>query len=1143
MKRRWKLIALAALLVALGSVNAVQYHAATSSPAHSPTQVAIAEAASWPVSNAEVEALVREAVALAGGLGDIIDVGDTVVIKPNLAWGTSPDEGYTTDPLVTRTVVQMAQEAGAGQVIIAEGAALYHDWHDDRGATIEAFQRCGYDANGDLLDDVTNVPLVDLNDSGGLDQHDPNLVRQVHLQNGLIWSEYWLPNVILDADVLIGIPVLKNHSRAGVTLALKNQIGIVPSDIYHNPGMKMLKGGLSHSAADLGRHIVDLNLARPLDFALIDGLRGITNGSLGEGAANPPMKLILASHDAVALDAIGTLVMGYDPTTVPYLGWAAGAGLGTADVSQITVRGERVRQVRRDFPAPWGDPQAQRAESTPPTVSVTSPGEGQTVTSNVTVSATASDDSAVSKVEFYVADELQAVVTTPPYQAALDLSAHLGQAVTLRAVTYDGALNDAEDNRSVTVVQPHVPGTVSFYTATLTIPTYLYADCLETDYSATYNMTYKTLDRGCYDGSYTAPVDYKLLVLENDYLRVTLLPELGGRVYQMTYKPTGHNELYQNPVIKPTHWGPPEQGWWMAVGGIEWCLPVDEHGYEWVEPWSWSAITSTTGVTVTLQDTVASDRIRARIGVSMDADQSYLVIAPQIENPTGSPIDYKYWSNAMITPGAANTVGANLRTIINTDEVSIHSTGDERLPGTWPTPITGPDYRISWPIYDGIDFSRLGNWDEWGGFFEYPQAGGDFAGVYDTAADEGLVRVFPSDVSRGTKGFGMGWDDQINAGVWTDDGSTYYELHGGVEPTFWDEATLSAGETLEWKEIWYPVSGIGHLRAATAEAALGVRRSGGYFHVAAHTTKPRDADTSTLYAWDRNTCAELDHWTLPAIGPGQPFATSVRAGGRALDDLSLVLLDEDGSLLAAVNPLDCLPPTSSIEPLPAWVTTAAFTVTWAGQDVWSGIESYDVQVREGYGGTWTDWLTATTATSATLTGEHGHTYFFRVRARDQLGSEEPFGDTEWGQTFTTVLTEPAAVLVTSNKRAPRPYFDADQTVAYIVTISNTGNLTSTAALTDTPPTGMILLTGTLAASSGPAPICAEGAIRWSGDVLPGAEVQVTYTLSPTAVITYGEPLTNTAEIAGSVLGPLTRQETIMRMYQMWLPLAMRAWEP
>ena len=1142
MKRWWRLIALAGLLALLGGVNALQHRVAYSGPASGPAEVAIVQATSWPISDAEVETLVRQAVALAGGLGDIVKPGDTVVVKPNLVWGAAPDEGYTTDPRVTRAVVQLAQEAGAGQIIIADGAALYRDGHDARGATVEAFRLCGYDVDGDMVDDISGAPLVDLNDAGGLDQHDPNLVRQVHLQNGLIWTDYWLPNVILDADVLIGVPVLKNHSYAGVSLALKNQFGIPPSDIYHDPGSQIFKGALSHGPNDLGRHIVDLNLARPLDFAVVDGLRGMTNGPIGGALADPPMRLIMAGRDAVAVDTVGTLVMGYDPATVPYLGWAAGAGLGTDDVAQITVRGLRVSQVRRDFPAPRGNPPAQRAESSPPSVTITSPGEGYVVVEDTSVRATASDDVAVSKVEFYVGDPsqaAQAVVTTPPYQAALDLGAHRGQTVTLRAVAYDLALNEAEDRRTVTVVQAPAPGTASFQTATLAIPTYPYAAYLTSAYTPTYNITYPVLNWDAYNGSGPTPVlqDYELLVLENDHLQVTLLPELGGRVYQMIFKPTGHDELYQNPVVKPTHWGPPEQGWWLAAGGIEWCLPVEEHGYEWGEPWDYQVVTSTAGVTVTLRDTTASDRIRAAITVHLPADRGTLAITPRIENPTGSSIDYKYWTNAMLAPGVANTVGADLRFVFNGDQVTVHSRGDGYLPE--------PGQPMDWPAHNGRDYSRLGNWNRWLGFFERPQAAADFAGIYDTAADEGVARVFPSGVARGSKGFGFGWADPIDPDTWTDDDSAYVELHGGVAPTFWDTATITAGQPLEWTEYWYPVSDIGQLSAATAEAALGVHESGGRFTIGVHSTTPRSAGRSTLYVWDRDDCSELARWELPDVEPGDPFLASLTTGGRALDDVALAYLDAEGDLLAAINPRDCLPPTSSVEPLPPWVETTAFTVTWAGQDAWTGIAAYDVQVRDGYEGTWTDWITGTTATSGLFTGTHGHTYFFRVRARDLCGNQEPYGDQEkeWGQSFTTVLVEPAPVLVSSRKSATPRRFGPGQTIAYTVLISNTGNLTASAALTDTPPAETFVLTETLTATSGLTPTCVGGQIRWGGTVKPGAEVRVTYTLSPTAATPFGVPLTNTAEIAGSVLGPFTRRKTITQAHLVWLPLITRGWEP
>jgi uncharacterized repeat protein (TIGR01451 family) len=687
-------------------------------------------------------------------------------------------------------------------------------------------------------------------------------------------------------------------------------------------------------------------------------------------------------------------------------------------------------------------------------------------------------------------------------------------------------------------------GATPFHTVTVSIPTYPYAAHLTPVFTPTYNITYTVLNWATYEASGPTALsrDYQLLVLENDHLEVTVLPELGGRVYQMVAKASGSNALYQNPVIKPTPWGPPEQGWWLGVGGIEWCLPVEEHGYEWGEPWAWSVVTSTAGVTVTVRDTDAADRLRATVDLFLPADRAYLAVAPHLENPTGEDISYEFWLNAALAPGPQNQPTAGLEFIFNADEMSVHSTGDGRLPGAWTTP-TGPDYRFGWPVHGGTDFSRLGSWREWLGFFEYPQAAADFMGLYNHDADEGVVRVFPSAVARGAKGFAFGWSNPIDWHNWTDDGSGYVELHGGVAPTFWDTAVLTAGTALSWTEAWYPVGPIGALSAATAEAALGAREGEGRFHIGVHSTAARAVGETALYVWDRGTCEMLTRQDLPAVGPASPFLTSVPSGGRSLDQATIAYMDEEQNLLAAVNPTDCLPPQAQVDPLPSWVATTTPTITWSGEDVWTGIAAYDVQVRDSYEGGWTDWVTGTTATSAVFTATHGHTYFFRARARDAVGNQGAFGSEEWGQAFTTVLTETAPVLVVSRKAAQPLLFNPDQAVSYTVAISNTGNLTATAALTDTPPASMVVLTGTLEATSGAAPAYAGGAIRWAGSVPPGGGVRVTYALFSTATTPFMTPLTNTAEIAGSVLGLFTRRETVVQAHIVQLPLVTRGWPP
>ncbi|MDY0019655.1 MAG: DUF5107 domain-containing protein [Anaerolineae bacterium] len=540
-------------------------------------------------------------------------------------------------------------------------------------------------------------------------------------------------------------------------------------------------------------------------------------------------------------------------------------------------------------------------------------------------------------------------------------------------------------------------GTISFYTIPIVIPTYPYAQHLNTETNALYNISYPVLDWGEYQDSHptASPVTYTLLVLENDYLKVTLLPEVGGRVYQLIYKATGSNELYQNPVLKPTAWGPVEQGWWVAAGGIEWALPVDEHGYEWGVPWDWDLITSTAGVTVTVRDSVASDRLRAAIDLFLPADRGYLAVRPHIENPTAAEVGYKFWLNAMLAPGVDNRPSADLEFVFNAAEVAIHSTGDDRLPGAHET-LTGPDHRISWPVYKGVNYSRLGNWDEWLGFFEYPQAADTFIGVYNHAAEEGVARVFPPDVARGAKGFGMGWQHVLNSNLWTDDGSGYVELHGGIAPTFWDQATLPGGETLSWSEYWYPIGDIGTLSAATAEGALGVRVENELLHVGVHPTQAWGEAESRLYVWRRQDCELLSQDVLPGVGPAHPYTVITSLAGLSVDQVSVAYVDSAGSSLVELNPTGCelppLLPRLSVEPQSRFLMIALadrgiLTTSFEVQNSGYGVLSWTAQVDPSTSlvpvllmdhGVQGDWMTMTADT--TLLGVGSYTSRISVTA-------------------------------------------------------------------------------------------------------------------------------------------------------------------
>lgn len=237
----------------------------------------------------------------------------------------------------------------------------------------------------------------------------------------------------------------------------------------------------------------------------------------------------------------------------------------------------------------------------------------------------------------------------------------------------------------------------------------------------------------------------------------------------------------------------------------------------------------------------------------------------------------------------------------------------------------------------------------------------------------------------------------------------------------------------------------------------------------------------------------------------------------------------------ALKALDQTAPQSQMASLPT-VSASPFSLSWSGTDGVSGLGSYDVQVREGYEGVWTDFLSQTTKTSASFTGGHGQTYFFRVRARDRIGNLEIFSHGEWGQTFTTVLTSPAPVLVTSYKYGSPGLFQKDQTLTYTIRLQNTGNQAAWASLEDTPPSSLTIHPGTLATTSGLPPVFLGGKISWSGSIPVSGEVRLTYDAIPHPGLPWLIPQINTVRIFGSVLGPFSRSAEVIRAQGVWFPL-------
>ncbi len=438
---------------------------------------------------------------------------------------------------------------------------------------------------------------------------------------------------------------------------------------------------------------------------------------------------------------------------------------------------------------------------------------------------------------------------------------------------------------------PTRPPAVTFRVTQVTIPTYGYRPFLRSVTDPTMgDYEVLTLDRAAYEasGPRPAPVNYTLLVLENRYLRLSILPDLGGRIYEVIFKPTGHNELYRNPVIKPTGWGPPSPpypagaNWWLAAGGIEWCFPVEEHGYDWGKEWGYNSTRLPDGgVTVSLF-TGDYRRPYVMVNVTLPPEAAYFTVQPTIINPTAAPARVKWWANAMLAPGSANAPGPELRFIFPVSEMTVHSTGDPSLPG--------PGQPLAWPVHAGRDLSRLGNWGQYLGFFARPAATGDYMGVYDPTVEEGMLRVYPSSVARGAKGFAMGWSQPIGPEAYTDDGSGYVELHGGLAPTFDDWHQLPPAASISWTETWYPVADIGGVTYASATAALHLTPGQGGLRVALFPVRPVRGEV-------RIALPDAAPIAKPAdISPALPFdeVIALPATVPAQGEVTVTLLDAQG---------------------------------------------------------------------------------------------------------------------------------------------------------------------------------------------------------------------------------------------------------
>ena len=320
-----------------------------------------------------------------GGLGRLVN-NKTVAIKVNLTGrpsqrlGHAPAElAHWTHPRVIGMTLHLMNEAGAKRIRILESP-----W-----STTDPLEEYMMEANWDptlILNAAKKVEFENTNYLG----NGKNYVRFKVPNGGHMFPAYDLNHSYADCDVFVSIAKLKEHATAGVTLSMKNCFGITPCTIYGDgagekePGLAPVggRGSVIHNGSrkpslsapqelhpdsprDGGyrvpRVVADLNAARPIDLAIIEGVESMAGGEgpwiRGTRRCSPGV--IIAGTNAVCTDAVATAVLGFDPMamrgTPPFetcdntLALAEQLGIGSRDLSKIEVAGAQIADIRYEI--------------------------------------------------------------------------------------------------------------------------------------------------------------------------------------------------------------------------------------------------------------------------------------------------------------------------------------------------------------------------------------------------------------------------------------------------------------------------------------------------------------------------------------------------------------------------------------------------------------------------------------------------------------------------------------------------------------------------------------------------------------------------------------------------------------------------
>ncbi len=316
-------------------------------------------------------------------------------------------------------------------------------------------------------------------------------------------------------------------------------------------------------------------------------------------------------------------------------------------------------------------------------------------------------------------------------------------------------------------------------------------------------------------------------VLENELIRLVVLPGYGARIISFVYKPTGYEHLYQSECGSAygINEGNFYYDWLMVYGGIFPTFPEPEHGKSWLMPWNYSVLKNTADtITIRMEQTDSTSfggapggfnngitHTTCQVDVSVYRNSSLWDFDVRLINNKNYEVNYEYWTCTTLTPGSET---GNTGSPLNSEMiVPIEQYEAAWSPGGW-IGNWGQLY-----AFDQINY--LSEWDDMGIAYAH-ELNSSYWGVINHDNSEGIFRISENLVTPGLKFWTWGKNnidndlfDFSNGGA-----DNYLELWAGNSLAFFADAYLGANQQLAWKESYVSTSGMGGITEINQDIAV-----------------------------------------------------------------------------------------------------------------------------------------------------------------------------------------------------------------------------------------------------------------------------------------------------------------------------------